>query len=426
MLFKGLGKSLGRPLAGVALAVIALLAGCASPCDAPGRLCAPIQANTSPPPPRAVQAARPAPQAPPPAAEVLAVDLGSARSQAAPPLATGPLIRIGLMLPLRSATLGVPAEALRAGFMAAYERERDGIAVDVIETGDTPQEALDAYAAAVGRNDVLVGPLARSAVAAVASSPVVSKPTIALNHPELRGGGADIPLPQQMLVMGLSIEDEARQAANWASAEQPGATALIVSGASAWQRRIANAFAAQWKQRGQPYQLLEVPASNGYLAEAALGQLKARIEADRPALLFAALDADQVRQLRAAVGTSLPCYGTSSVNPGTEPGLSNLEMDGLRLLDMPWEVQPDHAAAMVYPRWIGTPRTLDMDRLYALGIDAYRVAREIALHPGASFRMDGVTGRLQVSFGKGAPRFERILPAAVYQGGAFQLVGGTP
>ncbi|MES2150108.1 MAG: penicillin-binding protein activator [Pseudomonadota bacterium] len=398
----------------LAAAALACLAACSTPCDAPGRLCAPIHANTSAPPRAAV--AVPAP--PPAVVETMPVE--------APPTTTPAAVtRIGLMLPLRSENLGAPAEAVRAGFMAAHEREGSGVVVTLIDSGETAQEALDAYAAAVAQNDIMVGPLARSAVSAVASSPLLAKPTIALNFPDSSGNPA-IPLPQNMLVMGLSIEDEARQVAAWAGTEHAEASALIVSGASTWQHRIAAAFAAQWGQLGRKSQLVELPASNGYLSDAAIAQLKTRVEADTPALLFAALDADQLRQVRTALGPDLPCYGTSSVNPGSEPGNAMAELDGLRLLDLPWEVQPDHPAVMVYPRWIASRRTLDLDRLYALGIDAYRVALEIAQHPSSSFRIDGVTGRLQVSFGRGAARFERILPVAVYQGGAFKLVANRP
>jgi outer membrane PBP1 activator LpoA protein len=77
---------------------------------------------------------------------------------------------------------------------------------------------------------------------------------------------------------------------------------------------------------------------------------------------------------------------------------------------------------MVYPRWNTGGRALDIDRLYALGIDAFRLAREITLHPGAEFQLDGVTGRLSGSFGNGPARFERVQPAAVYQAGTFTLV----
>lgn len=406
----------------LATATLALLGACSTPCDAPGGLCAPTQANTSSAPtrPRASDLAAPLALVPPaPAASVqtMAVESPDAAPAASVPAAAAP-VRIGLLLPVRSEALGPPAEALRAGFMAAYERDRTGFVVTLIATGDTPDEALDAYMAALKQNDIIVGPLARSAVGAIAASGAVAKPTIALNHPD---GRAEAALPPNMLVIGLSIEDEARQVAQWAASEFPASTALIVSGTNNWQRRIAAAFAAQWKQLGNRAELTELAASNGYLNEGGIIQLKTRIEADQPTLMFAALDADQLRQVRSIVGTSLTTYGTSSINPGTEQGASALvDLDGTRLLDMPWEVSPDHSAVMVYPRWLGTGHTLDLDRLYALGIDAFRVTRQLAMKPNTPFKMDGVTGRLVVDFGQG--RFSRSQSGAVYQGGAFKLV----
>jgi outer membrane PBP1 activator LpoA protein len=223
-------------------------------------------------------------------------------------------------------------------------------------------------------------------------------------------------------VIGLSIEDEARQVAQWAAAEHPGATALVVSGNSPWQRRLGAAFAAQWKQLGNQVQLSELTASGGYLSEPAIHQLKMRVDAEPPALMFAALDADQLRQVRAILGPDLPAYGASSVNPGLTAGGSLPELDGMRLLDMPWQIQADNPAVMVYPRYEGAGRNADLGRLYALGIDAYRIMLEIAKKPVTSFRMDGVTGRLSVNFGKGVSRFERVAPGAVYQSGSFKPV----
>jgi outer membrane PBP1 activator LpoA protein len=102
-------------------------------------------------------------------------------------------------------------------------------------------------------------------------------------------------------------------------------------------------------------------------------------------------------------------------------------MNGVRLIDMPWQLQPDHTAVMVYPRPVVNPdqkRSPDMERLYALGIDAYRVAREIALSR-PSFELDGVTGKLKVSFGRGAARFQRIEPTAVYRDGMVVPLPGA-
>ena len=106
------------------------------------------------------------------------------------------------------------------------------------------------------------------------------------------------------------------------------------------------------------------------------------------------------------------------------------ELDGVRLLDLPWQVQRDHPAVMVYPHPVQAG-TADMERLYALGIDAYRVAREISQlgsrqpssrQPTGRFQIDGVTGRLTVEFGQGPARFERIEQPAVFKSGAPQAV----
>jgi outer membrane PBP1 activator LpoA protein len=346
-----------------------------------------------------------------------------AMAQVAGPAEQAP-VRIGLMLPLRSDTLGRAAAALRAGFMAAYERDRSGFEITLIETGDSGQDVLAAYATALEQQDMIVGPLARSAVTALAGSPLVSKPTIALNYPE---GRNDLHLPPQMLVMGLSIEDEARQVAEWAAQDYPRARALILSGSTAWQRRTAAAMAAQWQRLGLSSKQVELGALNGYLNDADLVALRARLQNEPVDLLFAAFDPDQARQLRTALSapplSDLPLYGTSALNPGRSLLQPGPELDGVHLMDLPWQLQRDHPAVMVYPQPVDTPRlTADMERLYALGIDAFRVAREIALHPAQRFQLDGVTGQLTVDFGHGPSWFERVEMPAVYQNGVPQPV----
>ncbi|WP_229255642.1 penicillin-binding protein activator [Duganella sacchari] len=357
-------------------------------------------------------------------------------------------VRIGLLLPLRSETLGAAAESLRAGFMAAWERDRDNITVTVLETGDVPQDILSVYAHALQNQDIVVGPLSRAAVATVAASPLVSKPTIALNYPEGYGQQGAASLPPQMVAIGLSIEEEARQAAQWAAAEQPDGAALVLTTSTAWQRRVAAAFAGQWQRLSRPVQTIELSAPDGYLSDHELVQLRARLRQTPPALLFSAMGADQTRQLRLALASvmtteptnpifstadalpapppaatdqfsSLPIYGTSALNPGRVNNFPTQDLDGVRLLDLPWQVQRDHPAVMVYPRQLQTGvGSADMARLYALGIDAFRVAREIGRQPAGRFHLDGVTGKLTIDFGQGPSSFERIEQSAVYQNGA--------
>ncbi|HWJ95778.1 MAG TPA: penicillin-binding protein activator, partial [Telluria sp.] len=144
-------------------------------------------------------------------------------------------------------------------------------------------------------------------------------------------------------------------------------------------------------------------------------------EIDPPGLILAALDAEELRQVRTALGTTTPCYAASPANPGRGKGIQVAELDGVRLLDLPWEVQPDHPAVMLYPRWLADGHTLEMDRLYALGIDAFRVARQLALQPDAPFELDGVTGQLSGTAGA-QPSFRRLEVPAVYRDGAFETV----
>lgn len=335
--------------------------------------------------------------------------------------------RIALLLPVRSEMLGRAAIAVRKGFQAAYDREPAGISITLVETDDAPEGLVPAYASAVAAHDIVVGPLSRSGVAAIARSGLVNKPTIALNTPDSPDG--DMRLPPQMLAMGLSIEDESRQVADWVNSDHPTGKVYIVHTSIGWQRRAAQAFAAQWQQLGRKAGLMEVQLTEGYLHGESLEVLRQQLQDNPSVVLFAALDAWQARQLRESVGRQVPLYGTSQLNPialqdqMVENGLEG--MDGARLVDIPWQLQADHPAVMIYPRpdaQDDARRSADLARLYALGIDAFRVAREIASRQ-TDFRLDGVTGKLTVRMTDAESHFERTMPQAEYRNGmAMPLV----
>lgn len=370
-------------------------------CAGPQRLCASVDTNTSAHAPLLAMLDDPAIQ-PRPAKP-------QRNEPSPPPPPSNTPIRIALLLPMRSSTLAAAAEAVRAGFMAGMERDGTGFKAEVVPTGDAPHDVLDAYARAAVASDIIVGPLARSAVAALADSDAVTRPTVVLSVPEGR-----MAVPRSMLVAGLSVEDEARQVAEWAAREHPHGRALILTGGAAWAQRAAGAFEARWTQLGHTAQRVAVPSGD---------DLKQKLEIDPPDLLFAALDSAALRPVRALAGAAIPCYGGGAANPGrtAEPGAPGL--DGVRILDLPWIVLPDHPVVMVYPRPLNAEQPLDMDRLYALGIDAFRIARELALRGGAPFGVDGVTGRLDVSTGPGGQlQLQRREAAVVVRAGAFEPV----
>ena len=388
-------------------------------------LCAPTQANTTPDDPKSPGAAAemPAPAVTYPVSPGFMPVITQPLAQPAPQIA-----RVALLLPLRSEGLRKASEAIRAGFLAAYEYERSGIAVNVIDSGEATDEVLSNYLDALRNNEVVVGPLSRSAVSAVAESDAVSKPTIALNQPEQ----GDTVLPKKMLVMGLSIEDEARQAASWANANKPIGNAFVISADASWQQRAAKAFMQKWQKMGREVQLIELETSAGYLSANGLAHMKIKMQNEKPALLFLALDPQQAREARMVAGKEIALFGTSQLNPVALTDQSKTEpvpeFNGVRLLDLPWQVQADHAAVMIYPH-LDVPadqkRSADIERLYALGIDAFRVAREIAMN-NASFEVDGVTGRLSVRFSPAAVRFDRIEQQAIFRDGVIVPVLKTP
>jgi len=383
-------------------------------------LCASVQANTT----------------------VAATDVGDTSAMPAPGNAAPPM-RVALLLPLRSSVFGAAADAVRTGFLTASERKKDNLVITIIETGDSAQEVLATYNDASAKYDIIVGPLSRSAVTALVQSASVRKPTIALAQPDLPDA-ADARLPRQMLMMGLSVEDEARQVAAWVERDKGPGKIFAVSTNIAWQRRAVKAFAQQARQLGMTVENLELSVPNNALSAPGLAQLGQRIQAEKPALLFVALDAAQTIQLRSAIGNDIALYGTSQLNPltlavanaaikaaansaatnattGTAPAPDSRlpELDGVHLVDMPWQLQADNAAVMAYPRSVANAdarSNADLERLYALGIDAFRVANEIG-QQRSGFDIDGVTGQINVNMAGGATYFQRRETQAVYQDG---------
>jgi len=274
----------------------------------------------------------------------------------------------------------------------------------------------------------VVGPLSRSGSALVAQRAIIAKPTIMLASADALGASGT--LPANLLAIGLSVEDEARQAALWAARTTPSGSAYVVTAGAAWQQRAARAFAAEWQRRGQRAQIVELGVAGGYLNPNDMLQFTRKIQAERGELVFAALDMLQTRQLREAMSGEVQIYGTSQLNPLALPDWSRVEplfaMDGVRLIDLPWQLQANHPAVAALPRMQPEPEqrlSADLERLYALGADAWRVAREIARNQ-TNFEIDGVTGRLYVSFGPGATRFERLEVPAIYQDGVVVPYAG--
>jgi hypothetical protein len=290
--------------------------------------------------------------------------------------------------------------------MAARAIAADKAEVRIFETDGTGESARLAFEQAVASQaGVIVGPLTRAEVAGIVGLSLAI-PTLMLNTPE-----GDAPLPRNLFALSLNVESEARAAALAAYRADPG-SAVVVSSGTPLAKRAASAFADAWaKQGGVVKETVEYTGSAARVRQA--------IDRGRADIVFLAADAERARMIRPYLGRNTPVIGTSQVFAGSPRSEAQKphDLNGLRFVDMPWLHQPDHAATMVFPR-PEAPMAADLERLYALGIDAYRVAAELA-RSRTEFSIDGVTGILTLRAGV----IQREPLQVEYRDGAVSLSG---
>jgi uncharacterized protein len=358
------------------------LAAPASVTELPAVVTAPAPPAVLAPTPAALAGALAAPSTPSAPAAALASTPGAVSGRAG----------IVLILPAKAAAFSRAAEVTRAGFMAAREAAKEKLAVTFIETDGSADGARNAYREGAARALVVVGPLTRAEVGALTGE-TMTVPTLALNLPEAPANAPfAVPrLPKQMSALALNIEQEAKSAAR-AVYSADTRTAVVVSTNSALQKRAAAAFSEAWINLGG--NLGEAVEFAGSLARVRQGVDKARSE-----IVFLAADAQSARLLRPYLGRNTTVIATSQVYAGAPKaeGPKQHDMNGIRFIDIPWLHQSERTAAHGIAR-SEAPLSPDLDRLYALGIDAYRIAQELA-RGRADFNLDGVTGRLHVQAG---------------------------
>lgn len=318
--------------------------------------------------------------------------------------------RVALLLPSNKAALAEAAMAVQTGFLAALQADtHGGVSLYLVESGDDNQENLSQYRKAQATTQLVVGPLSRNVTSALAHAATV--PTIALSP---KPGDIVASTSPLMLAIGLSIEDEARQLAQWAHASEEPGLAWIITTKAPWQLRAAHAFEQTLRAQGRGAKLLEIGVADGVLDPERLNQLRDQAHDAPPALVMLALDYQQAIQLREALGTETPAYGTSQLNPFTaaqwEEAEPQMLLEGLRLLELPSRLRQGLDIRT-------EASNADLGRLQALGRDAYEIMLPI-LAGQEHFSIEGDTGLLEIDFDAGEPaRFKRKLTPATYENG---------
>ena len=318
--------------------------------------------------------------------------------------------RYTLLLPL-SGPLAAAGDALaRGGFASFYAENAPGVVIDVVDSRrfNNVSEAL------LSRNGetpaVVLGPLGKRQVADLLQSPPAEQAVLTLNRPE-----QPLAAPA-VLQLALAPEDEAMQLAELAFAE--GARrALLVRPESAWGDRISKVFEQRWSQLGgklaataryaeaseysrliRDALALDASEDRGRRLRSLFSdgiETSGRRRDDLDAVFLLTRGSDEARALKPLLNYhyagDLPTYALSTADAGGVDPARDRDLEGLRLLVMPWRVQSD-----TVPGLGGESASGSFDALHALGSDAYRIARRWSvLHSEARPIQQGLTAELQ-------------------------------
>jgi outer membrane PBP1 activator LpoA protein len=336
-------------------------------------------------------AAAPAPTARD-AAEVSVAPPASTATVASQPSPPADAVVIALVLPLDSALYGRAAAAVRAGFVAAADAARTPARV----IGHADGNPLAGFAEARKQGArVVVGPLVRDDLRALATTDAELPTTLALN--QLDEG---LPLPERVYALSLAIEAEGRQLARLVHAQAAQRVAVITDDVPL-QKRFASAFLGEWLLQGGG-----APATYRFDRGAEqLTRLRRDLIQAPPDAVLLAVDGNDVALVKQFVG-SAPTYTSSQANDRLQQE-SQRDLDELQFVELPWIADPGSPELEGLPR--GNYSSAALERLYALGIDAFRVARALADGPPAKLEFDGATGHLTLGDSRVFAREGRLM-----------------
>jgi outer membrane PBP1 activator LpoA protein len=319
-----------------------------------------------------------------------------------------PFPHIALLLPMKSDIFGPAANAVEQGFFAAANsnNKRLMMPIRVYSDFDENSSVVSAYRQAIANGArAVVGPLTRNGVSALAADPDIPVPTLALNI-------ADGQFAPQLYFFGMAVEAEARQVAKMAK-QQGLHQAIIVTSHMPLSQRLQSAFEEEWTNSAQG-------ANRGILREIEYNgdpSVFADIADITDTMIFLATDAENSRLIRPYLPNKIPVYATSQVFTGNDNILANYDLSGVHFVDMPWLLQPDHPAVMIYPH-PNPPLSASRERLYALGIDSFRLIELMLVgNLNTDLPLDGVSGQIQLN----GHNFERTAVPAVFAQGRAQL-----
>ncbi len=338
--------------------------------------------------------------------------------------------QVALLLPFTGRYIDASI-AIREGFMAAWYESRDDKPIIKIYNTDT-ENVIAKYAQAITEGaDFVVGPLQKPAITKLIEQSDITVTTLVLNQYDgeydISNSSSPSPLPT-IIQFGLSPEEEAKQVAERAWFDGR-ARAISITTGDERSRRIHDAFASHWQEIGgtllehvnigQDVKELSNPVKSvlnidqseqrsktlrSKLQRSLKTETRRRHDVD---LIFMAVPPNIARQLVPQLryyGTEdIALYSISNIYTGNINTREDSDINGVFFVDMPWVIDPENEYSPLN-RMIERyqkPSLSAYKRLYALGIDAYRLIprlAELSLQPDQQY--EGKTGYIKINKGQ--------------------------
>lgn len=343
--------------------------------------------------------------------------------------------RIGLLLPF-SGQLSQAATNISEGFITAMQTQGAGFPQPHLLMLDSAQISTPEQLFAVAQQqqlNLIIGPLDRSFVNAIAQQPFHPVPVLALNQAD--------PGPSMPYQLDLSSEQEAIEVAERAFRDGH-RSILTITPNAAWGDRLERTFIRHFESlggrvagslradtsanlSGQISSLVATdPRQQSSIAlrirQGEKIEPEERRRQDVDAILLAASpqDARQIQPMLAYhYAGDIPIYATSHLYDGQPDRTRDTDLNNIQFTDLPWRIRepsPTHQAM----RAARTSLYDDLGKLYALGADAYTLfpyLQQLASTPGSY--IEGETGRLSLDQQN---RIVRTLPWAKFSNGIPQ------
>lgn len=308
------------------------------------------------------------------------------------------------------------SSAIREGLTAAWYEQRSESTIKIYDANSLNITSIYQQAVTEGA-EIVIGPLEKEAIKALINQGPLSVKTIVLNRVD------DIEIEDSLLFQfALSPEDEAKQVAKRAI-EEGHKTAIVIRPNNNWGERVYDSFAEELtllggevldqvafdtssRELSSPVKsILDIDASNarGKQLRAKLGrkiytETRSRKDAD---FIFTAGTGNMgtllLPQLWFFQASPLPMYATSHMYSGTRNKTANMDLNGLKIVDIPWILEPKHEASLIQDglnrNW--NQNNSSLRRLYAFGIDTFKLINELGkMSSNETYTIQGETGYL--------------------------------